>query len=277
MTFDEMKSVVMENLRGLRTFTLGAWTVDRLRDGIATDFDGSLDQTDADFTSVLFALVADGIIVPGQEVRPPFVSEAKRYFPYFSITSYGRKVLDPKENPVTPHDAAAYLAEAKRRMPGADDSITEYLVEATRAFEDRRYLSSTVMLGISGEAVMEWLYEQYMAHLPPDRLIVFKKSFENTRLRTERRFNDFRNALNFHKAEFPLDLWYRVETYLDSLNAIVKVNRDDIAHRRARRVDEQLALGNLTIFPTLLTVVNDLATALRDAKCSAWETGTATT
>ncbi len=271
-----MKAVVLDNLRELRSMTTDALNIDVLRNGISTGWGGTMTDMSADFYSVLFSLVADGIIVPGNSLGPGFGNEARRHFPYFSLTSYGRKVLDPKENPVTPHDAEGYIADAKRRMPDADDTIVEYLVEANQSFQDRRYLSSTVMLGISGEAVMEWTYDAYMAHLPPDRLESFRKSFEQTRLRTERRFTAFRNALDYHNDEFPPDLWYQVQTYLDSLVAIVKVNRDDVAHRRAKRVDKQLALGNLTIFLTLLTVANDLGSALRGKACSAWKGGAPT-
>jgi len=65
-------------------------------------------------------------------------------------------------------------------------------------------------------------------------------------------------------------MWYRVSAHLESLNSVIKVNRDDVAHRRAFRADAQLALGNLTSFPTLLSVVSELATALRAQTCTVW-------
>ena len=271
MTFDEIKSVVIANLRGQLNMNAQRLSVDAL--GIGIDWEptpGSRGRTEAEFYSVLFALVTDGIIVPGSRHRSQYGDEHYRYFPYYAITSYGRHVLEPSQSPVIPQDELGYIAEARKRIPTADDTIFAYLVEATQSFNDRRYLSSTVMLGIAGEALLEWLYVAFIDHLPNDRRATFEKSFDSTRLRTQKRFQDFLKALALHEGEFAVDLWYQVQSYLENLSAIVKVNRDDVAHRRANRVDKQLALGNLTIFLTLLSVANELANVLSSKNCTVW-------
>jgi hypothetical protein len=273
MTFDAMKAQVLENLRAL----LGGkehspfdypMKVDDLRAGVDTTSSPFAPAANADFYSVIFALVVDGIIVPGSQLGPDH-GNTHRYFPYFLVTSYGRKVLDPAQNPVTPHDAESYIAETRRRIPNADDIIITYLVEAIHSFQGRRCLATTVMLGVAGEALMEWLYDAFIAHVPSGAASKLAKDFAQTKLHTERRFNTFRRALDVHRPEFDADMWCRVSAHLDSLNSVIKVNRDDVAHRRAFRADAQLALGNLTSFPTLLSVANELAVALRGNACSA--------
>ena len=276
MTFDKMKAQVLENLRALLTGKERSpldypLKVDDLRAGVDETSTPWAPAANADFYSVLFALVVDGIIVPGSKLAPSHgEGDSHRYFPYFLVTSYGRKVLDPAQSPVTPHDAESYMAEARRRIPNADDIIITYLVEAVHSFQGRRYLATTVMLGVAGEALMEWLYDAFIAHIPAGKASKFAKDFAQTKLQTERRFTTFRRALDVRRPEFDEDMWYRVSAHLDSLNAVIKVNRDDVAHRRAFRADAQLALGNLTSFPTLLTVANDLAAALRGNVCSVW-------
>jgi hypothetical protein len=271
MTFDGMKAQVLENLRALlarrdQSPLDQPMKVDDLRGGINATASPYAPAANADFYSVIFALVVDGIIVPGSRLAPDH--DSHRYFPYFLVTSYGRKVLDPSQNPVTPHDAESYIGEVRRRIPNADDIIITYLVEAVHSFQGRRYLATTVMLGVAGEALMEWLYDAFIAHVPSGNTSKFANDFAQTKLHTERRFTTFRNALNAHRTEFDGDMWYRVSAHLDVLNSVIKVNRDDVAHRRAFRADAQLALGNLTSFPTLLSVANDLAVALRGSTCS---------
>jgi len=146
MTFDAMKARVLENLRGLlaakeHTPFNYPMKVDELRGGVDDTPSPWAPAANADFYSVIFALVVDGIIVPGSELAPN-AGDSHRYFPYFLVTSYGRKILDPAQNPVTPHDAESYIAEAKCRIPGADDIIITYLVEALHSFQARRALLS---------------------------------------------------------------------------------------------------------------------------------------
>lgn len=69
------------------------------------------------------------------------------------------------------------------------------------------------------------------------------------------------------------DLEYQAKAYLDKINSIIRVNRDDVGHARAARVDRQLAYGNLTIYPTLLSLTRELADALGEAQpCAKYPT-----
>lgn len=115
---------------------------------------------------------------------------------------------------------------------------------------------------------MKWLIGQYLAHLPPTVAASQKQQLDQLSHRTERLFTQFVKALEPHYRELNPDLAYQAKAYLDQLNSIIRVNRDDVAHGRAARVDRQLAFGNLAIYPTLLSITRELADTFVSTKCT---------
>jgi hypothetical protein len=76
--------------------------------------------------------------------------------PYFSITSYGQKVL--QENKIIPHDPDNYLADLNKTIPKLDKLVLMYLEESIQYFLKNNQIASSVMLGVAAEAVFyQWM------------------------------------------------------------------------------------------------------------------------
>jgi hypothetical protein len=268
---DAMRSAILKRLRAqLSLIARGGNAV--LLKLIKPAIDGGDPRSiNTAFMAGVWSLVADGIIIPGESSTharaDDFGNEVFRYFNYFSVTPYGVKVLS-QTGVVDPHDRESYLTDARARLGDADEVIFTYLAEASKSFADANYLSATVMLGVSAEGLMKWLIARFLEHLPSPQRERHRETMAKLSNRTEKLFTTFVNDLQSHYEELSPDLKYQAAAYLDQLNSIIRVNRDDVAHGRAARVDRQLAYGNLTLYPTLLTLTRELANALLSANCS---------
>jgi hypothetical protein len=220
--------------------------------------------TNATFIATLWELVAEGIIVPGDATSLREGSGNNETWPYFTITPHGYEVLTGSGTTTSPHDVTRYLAEAKQRLPNGDDAIALYLAEATRAFTAELYLSSVIMLGVSAEALMEWLIECMRKHLAnrPTDLTKFNNDLQKTEFKTAARFDRLFNEVWAHAGDLKRDLRSMVEAQLSTVMTLLKTYRDDVAHRRPFRVDGQLADGQLKIYLATLSVSAELADAL---------------
>lgn len=242
-------------------FLRGAHVVNEIRPNLrgTVAYDAEFDVA---FYAALWSLVADGIIVPGQprDMYVHSVGVSAVTFPHFTLTPYGNEILS-KPQISNPHDSSTYLDDARHRLGPADEVIFTYLGEAIKNFNDRSYLSATVMLGVSAEGLMKWLIKRFLEHLPEAKSVAHKKTFDELGNRTERLFTSFVKSLDSHYTEFNRDLEYQARAYLDQISSIIRVNRDDVGHGRVSRVDNQLVYGNLTVYPTLLSVARELADA----------------
>ena len=218
---------------------------------------------DALFVSILWDMVAKGIIVPGLSHHVAIIgNNEQKLWPFFTITPFGVAVLSGDAGTVSPHDSQRYMEEANARIPGADDAIAIYLQEAADAFESRLYLSSAVMLGVSAEALMGWLIKAMRRHLPSDALSRFDKGIQKGERATAAKFSVLLNEIDRHKSELSRELYARVEPNLSVVINLLKTYRDKVAHGRPLNVDAQIADGELRIYLGTLSLAHELATAL---------------
>jgi len=97
------------------------------------------------FLQVLNSLYSEGVIMRGNAGDRDRTSE-----PYFSITTYGKKVLEATEGEIVPHDPDNYITNLKKRIEGLDSLVFMYLQESLEC----HYLASSVMLGVASEATL---------------------------------------------------------------------------------------------------------------------------
>jgi hypothetical protein len=219
---------------------------------------------DAEFISVLWDLVAEGLIVPGNATELKSIGrDDQRSWPWFTLTAYGVAVVTGQSDTISPHDATRYLTDAHDRLPLGDDEIIMYLEEANRAFIARLYPSSVVMLGVSAEALMEWLIKQMRKHLQPNAVSRFDLSLNKDGRATSDRFSTLLDELRRHKKEMSKDLFALIDPQLGGVVTLLKTYRDDVAHRRPFRIDSQLADGQLRLYLPTLSVASELAEVLQ--------------
>ncbi len=96
------------------------------------------------FLQVLNLLIGEGVIMWGNAGDRYRKSE-----PYFSITDYGKKVLEAVEGEIVPHDPENYITNLKKRIEGLDSLVLPYLQECLQCHLRGNYLASSVMLGVS--------------------------------------------------------------------------------------------------------------------------------
>jgi hypothetical protein len=104
------------------------------------------------FSEVLNSLYSEGIIMWGNAGDRDRTSQ-----PYFSITSYGKQVLEATEGEIVPHDPENYIANLKKRIIGLDSIVLMYLQESLQCHLKGNYLASSVMLGVASEATFNVL------------------------------------------------------------------------------------------------------------------------
>jgi hypothetical protein len=231
---------------------------------------GSVRELDTAFDAAVWSLVADGIIVPGTKSTAPAggieFTPTHGAFPYFRVTPLGISICT-SGSLADPYDRSQYMQSANDSLPAADEVIFTYLSEANKNFLDRSYLSATVMLGVSAEGLMLWLIKRFLEHVSEARRSRYQEAFSQLRFKTNKLFETFLKLLSNHWEEIDDDLRFQAQAYLDQLITIIRVNRDDVAHGRAARVDQQLVYGNLSVYLSLLRVVREVIDALPPIDC----------
>lgn len=228
-------------------------------------------EGDVLFMAAMWSLVRDGIIVAGHPAGMSinnYTPSENFSFNKFTVTPFGREYLnDP--GIVHPLESQAYMREARKRLGAADEVIYTYLASAQQGFSDRNYLSAIVMLGVSSEMLMKYLIRRFIEHVPSAKRGSFEKTRTDLWSRTDKLFDSFINAIKAHFQPDGLshDLELQVLAYLDQLQTLIRVNRDDVGHGRPERADAALVSGSLQIYLPLLSIVRELVQELSDHPC----------
>ena len=101
---------------------------------------------------ILWQLLAQGIIVWGSD-------RTNDKYPFYRVTEYGRTVL--ANEGAQPYDPDGFLAEFRRRVPSADETVASYFEEAVRSFNANCYRAAAILLGGASEKALLLLHEQF--------------------------------------------------------------------------------------------------------------------
>ena len=220
---------------------------------------------------VLHDLARIGVVIPGQANYMQFPSnEVRNYrdspdlfnWPFFSITPFGEEYLRNDVATLGAEDDMGYVALLRTRMPTLPDIVAEYSIEAKRAFDRGLWLGSAVLLGVAAEGILVTSYDALSRHLTPVRRPKYDKDVKGAESSAKAQLSIFKTELDVHKGEFSKDLWQRRESLLETLANVLKVNRDDVAHRRTTRIDQDSALAAVHSFPALVLLVHEINQAL---------------
>ena len=92
---------------------------------------------------VFWDLFRQGIITLG-------LDRSSQGFPWFRVSSFGKKVLEQNE-PYFFHDVSSYEDAIRKAVPAIDETIMLYAKEAKQAYLSGCLLSATVMIGVATE------------------------------------------------------------------------------------------------------------------------------
>jgi len=185
---------------------------------------------------IFWDLFRQGIITLG-------LDDQNREFPFFRISSFGKKILD-NETVYFFHDLSSYEKLILEEIPDIDDMTILYLKEAMQAFFVECRLSSSVLLGVAIENALECLYDSINANGK------YKDHFRN--VREERslhsRFTKFKNKLTEINKDLPPEIKSNLGSNLDMIVSIIRNYRNESGHPSGEMITREQCYVNLQLF-----------------------------
>jgi hypothetical protein len=253
-TYKEIRDIALDLLFGREPATFGLAQYPNLQDSIAEVFvrrstpptaersrhdRASLSVVERNlFREVFWDLFRQGIITPG-------VDDSNREFPFFCLSSFGRKFLED-HNSLFFHDVSSYMERIVTEIPNIDDTTKPYLEEAIRAFMATCYLSSTVMLGVAIEHTFDLLLETIAKN--PKYAPTFAKV---SQLRHYgEKVNKFKSLLVTHMGTLGLDddIKEGLETQFSGIVELIRLFRNDSGHPTGKLISHDQAFVLLQLF-----------------------------
>ena len=165
------------------------------------------------------------------------------------LTDAGERAI--ADNSYIPDNAPAYLKRIAEDIPGLTATARLYLEEALRAFTTRNYLSATLMLGVSAEAVFYDAAYAFCDWTPDGSGAKLKELLDRESYAYVRKFEDFQKRLLVHKPSLPGDFQQNLDLNLNSLLELLRLARNDVGHPTGVSVPRENAFQYLVIFPML--------------------------
>ena len=126
--------------------------------------------------------IRQGILIWGKEVGDPYTGS----HPWFTITSYGKKVLESGE--ISPHDPHDYLARLKKVVPDVDNIVMMYVEESIQCFIHENLMAASVMLGVASEAAFYRLLESFKKSIQINQTVAEKAGKLDNRMNIADKF-----------------------------------------------------------------------------------------
>ena len=165
-------------------------------------------------------------------------------FPWFRVSSYGKKLLEHNQEPYFFHDVSSYEAVIKQNIPEIDDVTLLYLKEAMQAFMSGCMLSSSVMLGVAAEHSFERLLEIVTGN--PKYEPVFKSVNKERSILPK--LNKFKQILDQHKSELTPEIREDLDTNFISIVAIIRNFRNESGHPSGKIISREQCYILLQLF-----------------------------
>ncbi len=195
-------------------------------------------QHDADLCQEVFwDLFRQGIITLGSAN----VSDA---FPYFRVSTYGKKFLEQNQSPYFFHDVSTYEAVIRQNIPDIDEVTLLYLKEAMQTFMSGCFLSSSVMLGVAAEHSFEKLLETITGN-PKYKPVYRNVNKERSILP---KLNKFKTILDRQTRELPPEIREDLDTSFSGIIATIRNFRNDSGHPSGKILSREQCYILLQLF-----------------------------
>lgn len=196
-----------------------------------------LSQQDRElFGEVFWELFRQGIITLGRD-------DANRNFPFFRVSSFGKKLLAGKDAYFF-HDVSSYEAIIRKEVPTIDETTLIYLKEAMQAFRSGCILSATVMLGVATEHTFLLLLdviEQRESHKS-----IYASVFKERSIL--QKFNKFKNILDQQSKTLTAEIKEDLDTHFAGILSIIRNFRNQSGHPTGKIIDREQAYILLQLF-----------------------------
>jgi hypothetical protein len=195
-------------------------------------------QHDADLCQEVFwDLFRQGIIVLGS-------ANVNDAFPFFRVSSYGKRFLEQNQNPYFFHDISSYERIIRENIPDIDEVTLLYLKEAMQAFTSGCMLSSSVMLGVAAEHSFEKLLEIIEGN--PRYETVYRSAISERFIL--RKLNKFKQILDQHIGEYDPEIREDLDTNFSGIIAIIRNFRNESGHPSGKIISREQCYILLQLF-----------------------------
>jgi len=251
-SFEEIRSVILDILAGREKvgyapsqfahLKLGVAEVFQRREGSAASpsmFGGDAPLSHADREMVREAfwdLFRQGVIMIGAD-------DANEKFPFFSVTTYGRRVLEGAD-PYFFFDVDSYEKRIRQEIPDIDDTTLIYLKEAMQAFRAGCILSCSVMLGVATEHTFLTLMETIDNN--PVHAPTYASVSQVWMILTK--VNKFKNILDQNLNSLPRDVREDLDVHFNSILSVIRNYRNQSGHPTGKIISREQAYVLLQLF-----------------------------
>jgi hypothetical protein len=252
-SYEEIRNVVIDIVVGREKVAYSPDQYSHLLSGIAEVFqrregttstpslfhnEPRFSENDAELVrEVFWDLFRQGIITLG-------LNDSNRQFPFFKVSSFGKKVLD-NQNPYFFHDLESYTKLIRSNVPTINGITLLYLQEAMQSFKSGCMLAATVMLGVASEHSFLLLVEAAESS-PKYRSHFSNVAKERTILK---KFRKFRAAFEQNiLADLPGDIKENLEIEFDGILSVIRTFRNDSGHPSGKILEREQTYVLLQMF-----------------------------
>lgn len=175
---------------------------------------------------------------------------------FLAITEEGEAILKDGEYDV--RNAQGYLKKLGSETPEIATVALMYLEESLRSFSAENYLASTVMLGVSVEAVFYETADSFVKWTPDASGEKLKELLDKKSYNYLQKFVEFQKRILPLKAQIPVDLTQNLDLNLNSILELIRIARNETGHPTGIRITRQAAQQYIILFPFLVRRLYDL-------------------
>jgi len=251
-SYEEIRHVMVDILAGRETTQYAPTQFAHLKLGVAEVFErreaspengsresraSTLSRQDCELVrEVFWDLFRQGVITIG-------LNDADDMFPFFCVSSYGKRILEGAD-PYFFYDSATYEKVIGDEIPNVDATTLVYLKEAMQAFRSGCILSCSVMLGVASEHTFRLLIEAIDAN--PTHSHTFKAVSKERGILNKA--NRFKEILDKQKSSLPSDVLEDLDTRFAGVLSIVREFRNESGHPTGKIISREQAYVLMQLF-----------------------------
>lgn len=266
LTYDEIKSIVIDKIKGATTFQFTA-VVSGVANFVSTSnigfekvantiYETKLNQTDEGLIrEIIWDLIIQRIITIGDYHNHDW--------PFLSLTEYGKRVLNSNE-PI-PHDPSKYIYRVQKEIPNIDKIIITYLSESINTYNINQLLSSTIALGCASEKTLLLLIDTYQNTFNDIKgKERFEQKVKNRMIKMQ--YEEFQKDFKRIVGTLPKELSDNYENILLGVFEMFRNQRNYAGHPTGHTVDKEMLFANLQVFVVYCKRVYSLIEYLKTQK-----------
>lgn len=211
------------------------------------------------FLECFHELLIQGIIMWGRAGEP------QAFHDYFSITSYGKSVLN--EGEITPHEPQGYFVNIKSKIPSLNDLALFYLQECVYCFNNRNLIAASILLGIASEIIFYQLFDVFKNSKLINEKTRNKCELLSERISIKRKFDIVSDELHNIKGKLGPEIGENLDIGLEGIFHLIRLQRNESGHPSGfagkTEVDKEFMHARLIVFIMYCKMVYNIIDKLK--------------